>query len=189
MKLSNPLSKKEMAALAAAREDLKAPLASLTAHSKKSHGLSEKMRKLESEFDKTETAAAGGNRKASMELTAIMDQKRRLQLTIDLDEANAYELKEPLRQAANNAQIALGPVVRDLQTQIEDEIEEKLAPYWTEKSRARAIARESDAIRSLGQVFNKTIGESAAESYADAERLFALMEATLAGAEIWSFRK
>ena len=188
MKLSETLTPEATTALIAAKEALKKPLASLEAHCKTQNGLCEKMKRLQKEHAELENKAAGGSRKASLEIHALIDQKSRLSRTIEVGEENAHVYKEPLREAANNAQVALAPVIRDLQTQIEDEIEHVLAPYWTDKSWARAAGRGCDASRALGIHFNGSLGASAVEFHAAAAKFLGLIEAVLAGGEIWSFK-
>ena len=189
LKLSQPLSKSETAALTSAKESLAKFRACLDAHCKHLSGLHGVRAKLEAKHAKLENAAAGGSSKASIEMIGLRDQRMRLQRTIELAGENAHEHKPFLYEAVNNAQVALAPVIRDLQAQLEDQVESALAPHFAHDANARAICRQTDSLRALGGFFNGTIGQSAEEMHAMGTRFLTVIEALEAGGEIWTYTR
>jgi hypothetical protein len=186
MKITRELTEDEIANLTKLQQFLSKYLGSMEREAKTLKSLEEKYEALEKRRMKLERDAQNGSESASVALHGVIDQKIRLKGSIESAESSVTDRLWPLRSHINNAIQLINPICgNDMRKQIEDQIEALMLPYFSSPVWARRVAYECDALRQLAGFFNPFTGNSSSELLPLAERFITVIQALLAGGEIW----
>ena len=145
--LSRALTKSERASLEAAHADLGKALADVAQASKSARANEKKLKQLEARETALEKEANRGNEDASRELVGVKDQVPRVRAAIT--GAGAAEGRVLNREVLHCSELLPGIIVRDLQAQVEDLIEERNEDFFFDRARARGVAFGCDALPAL----------------------------------------